>query len=363
VSVFYTLALAQVPGIGALTARALLAHFGNAEEVFKATAKHLCEVPGLGPKSASNILNFRDFDQVQAELDFINSYQIKTLQFGDPDYPTRLAQCYDAPFLLFYRGNVDLNRQKVISIVGTRSATAYGKSLCEDLISGIKAHQPLVVSGLAYGIDVTAHKSCLSHQLDTLGVLAHGLDRMYPREHQAIARQMLQQGGLLSEFPSNTAPDRENFPKRNRIIAGLADATIVIEAHGKGGALITAELANVYNRDVFAYPGRVDDEQSWGCNYLIKTHRANLISQASDLEYLLGWDSTTRRKTTATPISLTLSKDQLQVYEIIRAHAPIGIDELQLKTGIEQSLLTMIILELEMMACVLTLPGKRYQLA
>ncbi len=363
-SVYHTLALSQVPGIGAITARALLAHFcGSAEQVFRASHHQLCEVQGLGPKLASNILHFRDFDRVSEELDFIEKYQIKCIKFGDPDYPKRLAQCDDAPFLLFYRGNADLNQQKIISIVGTRSATAYGKRLCEELVASLKNHQPLVVSGLAYGIDVVAHQSSLNYQLETIGVLAHGLDRIYPRAHYSIARQMLQYGGLLTEFPSQTQPDRENFPKRNRIIAGLADATIVVEAHAKGGALITAELANVYNRDVFAFPGRVNDEQSLGCNYLIKTHRAQLISQPSDLEYLLGWDAAKDKTPTPKLIPKELNTDQRMIFEMIRDESPLGIDAMLLKTGLEQGRLAMIILELEMMGYLVTLPGKQFQLA
>ncbi len=362
-SIYHLLALSRVPGIGAITARALLTYFGSAEQVFKASKLQLCEVQGLGPKLASNILNFRDFDWVGVELDFIEKYQIKSIKFGDPNYPKRLAQCEDAPFLLFYRGNADLNQQKIISIVGTRSATAYGKRLCEELVASLKNHQPLVVSGLAYGIDFTAHQSSLDHQLQTIGILAHGLDRIYPRAHQSIARQMLQCGGLLTEFPSQTQPDRENFPKRNRIIAGLADATIVVEAHAKGGALITAELANVYNRDVFAFPGRVNDEQSLGCNYLIKTHRAQLISQPSDLEYLLGWDAVKDKTSTPKIILKELNKDQTLVFEMIRDESPIGMDALLLKTGLDQGRLAMIILELELMGYLLTLPGKQFQLA
>lgn len=362
-SIYHTLALSRVPGIGAITARALLTYFGSAEQVFKASKQQLCEVQGLGPKLASNILHFRDFDWVAGELDFIDKYQIKSIKFGDPNYPKRLAECDDAPYLLFYRGNADLNQQKIISIVGTRSATAYGKRLCEELVASLKNHQPLVVSGLAYGIDFTAHQSSLNHQLQTIGVLAHGLDRIYPRAHQSIARQMLQCGGLLTEFPSQTEPDRENFPKRNRIIAGLADATIVVEAHTKGGALITAELANVYNRDVFAFPGRVNDEQSSGCNYLIKTHRAQLISQPSDLEYLLGWDAVKDKTPTSQIIPKELNKDQRLVFEMIRDESPIGMDALLLKTRLDQGRLAMIILELEMMGYLVTLPGKQFQLA
>lgn len=359
---FYQLALTRVPGVGSVTARALLAHFANPEAIFKASFRQLTEVNGIGPQLAQSIRSFKEFDRVATELQFIEKHQIQTLFITDADYPKRLAQCYDAPVLLYYRGTANLNQQKVISVVGTRSATAYGKELCEELLEGLKEHQPLVVSGLAYGIDSMAHKSCLKHDLETVGVLAHGLDRIYPAAHRGLAQKMIEHGGLLTEFPSQTNPDRENFPKRNRIIAGLADATIVVEAHSKGGALITAELANNYNRDVFAFPGRVHDEQSCGCNYLIKTNRANLITKAADLEYLLGWDKKNKSDKRQMSMPLNLNPDEQMLFNLLVQKPQMAMEELMLATRWPLSKLAVLVLVLEMQGLIVALPGKMYQL-
>ncbi|MFM6975647.1 MAG: DNA-processing protein DprA [Sphingobacteriaceae bacterium] len=361
-SVFYQIALTLIPGVGCITARALLSHFGSSENVFKAPLKKLLQVPGIGPQIAANICSFHQFDKVENEIRFINEHAIKPLFLTDVDYPKRLAQCYDAPLMLYYRGNVALNQPKVISVVGTRKATTYGKMLCDELLEALKPHNPLILSGLAYGIDGMAHKACLKNNLSTIGVLAHGLDRIYPSSHRGLAGHMLENGGLLTEFISQTNPDRENFPKRNRIIAGMADATIVVEAHAKGGALITAELANNYNRDVFAFPGRVHDEQSCGCNYLIKTNRANLITQASDLAYLLGWE---RPSTAAEPqisMPIHLSKEEQIIYDLLLNHQQMAIDELMLQTQWAQSKLVTHILEMEMKGILISMPGKQYKL-
>lgn len=361
-SLYYQLALTQVPGIGAVGAKALLTHFGTAEAVFKAPLKEIIQVRGIGPASAKNIRSFQDFNLIEAELRFLEKHHIKALSIGESDYPQRLAQCYDAPVLLFYKGKANLSSAKVISVVGTRSATAYGKSLCEELLSGLKHQQPLVVSGLAYGIDAMAHRCSLELKLSTVGVLAHGLDRIYPAAHRKIAAQMLEQGGLLTEFFSNTNPDRENFPKRNRIIAGMADVTIVVEAHMKGGALITAELANNYNRDVFAFPGRVHDEQSNGCNYLIKTNRANLITKPEDLEYLMGWDQSNASSNKSIVIPAHLSKEEQQLFDLLLLR-PRSIDELVELSALPLSRLALILLGMEMQGLIIALPGKHYQLA
>lgn len=361
-SLYHLLALTQIKGIGAVHARALITHFGQNEAIFTAPVKEIARVKGIGPILAKQIFEFDDFDRIEQELRFMENHHIQALFIGDATYPKRLAQCYDAPVLLFYKGKADLNQQKVISVVGTRSATAYGKALCEELLAGLQIQRPLVISGLAYGIDAAAHKNCLNFGLSTIGVLAHGLDRIYPATHRKLAEQMLQNGGLLTEFFSATIPDRENFPKRNRIIAGMADATIVVEAHLKGGALITAELANNYNRDVFAFPGRVHDEQSNGCNYLIKTNRANLITRPEDLEYLLGWDRNSSTQARQVQIPVDLRADEKQIFEILQTSISLGIDELMLKTAFPQSKLVILLLEMEMKGLLMALPGKRYQI-
>ena len=285
----HQIALTMIPGFGPRLARHLLAHFGSTEDIFHASVRELAKAPGIGPILAKVIHHKEYMVRAEMECDFVEKHNIQTIWLTDSAYPQRLEACDDGPPLLYFKGNINFNDQHIVSVVGTWNSTSYGKKLCEDLIAGIKEINPIVVSGLAYGIDVIAHRAALQNNIPTIGVVAHGLDRIYPPMHRDIAEQMLHAGGLLTEFPSGTNPDRMNFPMRNRIIAGLADVTIVVEAGIKGGALITAEIANGYNRDVCAFPGAVNQPYSEGCNYLIKTNRAHLIRNADDLLYLMNW--------------------------------------------------------------------------
>lgn len=362
-SLFHQIALSCLPGIGSVLARNLLSYFGNEEEVFKAKSSHLGKVPGIGPKTKELIIKHEVFKFAEHELKFIEKYKIKPFFLTDGDYPKRLRNCADAPVMLYYKGNADLNNKKIISIVGTRNATDYGKEICKNLIADLKIHDPLVVSGLAYGIDGTAHKESLKLNIPSIGVLAHGLDRIYPAQHRNMAEKMLDCGGLLTEFMSGTTPDRENFPKRNRIIAGLSDVTIVVEANIKGGALITADLANSYNRDVFAFPGRINDEFSLGCNFLIKTHRANLITKAADIEYIMGW-SRDIEKPVKPQLSLliNLTEDEQIIAKVLSLNGSVAVDELSYLTGLQQSRLAVTILGMEMNGTITSLPGKVYKL-
>lgn len=362
-ALLHQLALSCIPGIGSVLARNLLSYCGDAEEVFKAKAKHLAHIPGIGPKTLEFLKEHSALKRAEQELKFIDKFRIKALFLTDDDYPKRLKNCPDAPVILYFKGNTDLNAGKVISIVGTRNATDYGKEICKTLIEELKVHHPLIISGLAYGIDGAAHKEALKNNIPNIGVLAHGLDRIYPAQHRTMAEKIVDCGGLITEFMSGTIPDRENFPKRNRIIAGLADLTIVVEANIKGGALITAELANSYNRDVFAYPGRINDEFSQGCNFLIKTNRANLMTRVADLEYLMGWtrDQVSPLKPQLSlPINLT--NDEQIIADILYAKGSLGVDDLAILTGFQQSKLVMIILGMEMQGSIISLPGKVYKM-
>lgn len=293
----------------------------------------------------------------------MEKYGIQPIFITDESYPRRLKSCIDAPPMLYFRGKADLNSSRIVSIVGSRNATEYGREICRNLIAALKVFDPIVVSGLAYGIDAAAHKESLRNGVPTVGVMAHGLDRIYPSPHRSIAQRMLEEGGLLTEFPSETKPDRENFPKRNRIIAGISDITIVVEANIKGGALITAELANSYNRDVFAYPGRITDEYSSGCNYLIKTHRAHLINRVEDLEYIVGWVQT-RASEVKQQLSLllNLSEEEKLIADLLSQRGNIPIDELGYLTGFQQSKLAVTILGMEMKGLIVLLPGKMLKL-
>jgi DNA processing protein len=347
-----------------MNARSLLSYCGSAEEVFNSKVSSLLNIPGIGAVTAKAIRNHKAFERAEKELQFIERYKIKTFFITDKSYPARLRNCVDAPLLLYFKGNTDLNASKVLSVVGTRNATEYGKEICRQLITDLIVHKPLIVSGLAYGIDSIVHKECLKSSLKTIGVLGHGLDRIYPAAHRTLAQKMLDCGGLITEFPSTTNPDRENFPKRNRIIAGMADATIVVEASIKGGALITAELANSYNRDVFAYPGRINEEFSAGCNFLIKTNRASLISRVADLEYLLGWSEVKATQGHAQlSLPLNLTADEQKIADLLHQNGSIGVDELAIQTQMAQSKLAVTILELEMQGIIVSLPGKVYKLA
>ena len=358
------IALTKIKGVGSKTARTLLAHFGSVNNIFDASKQELLSIPRIGNTLVESIFSKKYLHDAEREIAFIEKHRIQTLWIEDSNYPHRLKQCEDAPVLLYYKGAADVNPQRCVSIVGTRNATSYGKRLCEELISNLQEYDIQIVSGLAYGIDAQAHRLALRHRIPTIGVLGHGLDRIYPSAHRDVASRMLKNGGLLTEYPSETIPDRNNFPARNRIIAGLADVTIVVEAAKKGGALITAEIANSYNRDVCAYPGGIDQEYSAGCNYLIKTHRAHLIRHADDLVYLMGWERP-KPKQRAPQLRLptdSLGKDEQRVYNFLLERGQAGVDEIALYVGWPTSKLAMILLEMEMNSLLLSLPGKVYKI-
>lgn len=366
-SLTHQIALTLIKDIGPKLAKNMLQYFGSAEAVFKARLPQLVAVEGIAKKTAEAVVSRRAqaLQLAENEIDFIEKHHIQPLLYTDENYPKRLKNCNDAPLLLYYKGNVNLNQQKVVSIVGTRNATAYGKMLCKQLIEVLKPYNVIIVSGLAHGIDAAAHKESVLADVPTIGILGHGLDRIYPAAHRELAAKMLKNGGLLTEFLPGTSPERENFPKRNRIIAGMADVTIVVEASIKGGALITAEIANSYNRDVYAFPGRVNDEFSEGCNFLIKTNRAGLINHPRDLIYYLGWDveeQPSKKEVVQVQLPLNLNKDERIVCEAILSSA-LAIDDLAIKTNITQSKLAIILLTLEMKGIIVALPGKLYKLA
>lgn len=362
-SLTHQIALSLVKGVGPMLAKNLLFHFGSAEAVFEASKQEIKQVEGIGEKTAEAILATNALEKAAAQLEFIEKHDIEVLFYQDKNYPQRLKNCYDAPLLLYYKGTANLNCRRVVSVVGTRNATAYGKQLCKQLIETLLPYNVLVVSGLALGIDAAAHRESLHQGLPTVGVLGHGLDRIYPAVHKELTQKMVHNGGLLTEFLPGTNPDRENFPKRNRIIAGMSDVTVVVEASFKGGALITAELANSYNRDVYAFPGRVGDEFSEGCNFLIKTNRAGLINQPKDLVYYLGWDDEpSKKQEIQAQMPIHLNREEQLVVDLLRDKA-LGIDELSIKANTPQSKLAITLLTLEMQGILVSLPGKIYKLA
>ncbi|MDX2046898.1 MAG: DNA-processing protein DprA [Chitinophagaceae bacterium] len=361
-SLLHHIALTTVPHIGDVHARILIDYYKNPEKIFKARKSELEKLPGIGEIRANSIKAFTDFKKAEDELAFIEKYKIKTLTIDDAAYPKRLLNCYDAPTVLYYRGAADLNAGKVISIIGTRNNTEYGKEAAKKIIEELEPHKVLVVSGLAYGVDSIAHKLSLKHELPTVGVLAHGLDRIYPAEHKTLAKDMLVNGGLLTDFMSGTKPDKQNFPKRNRIVAGIADAVLVIETSIKGGSMITAELANGYNKDVFAIPGRMDDGKSEGCNYLIKTNKAVLVTSGKDIADFMNWDMLSVKHKPQRELFIDLTADEKIIVDILKQQDAVHIDELYIKSGLRSSAVAAAILNLELQNVVETLPGKMYKL-
>jgi DNA processing protein len=356
------MALHFVPGIGDYLTRQLVSYCGSAQQVFKLSKSKLLKVPGIGEVTASAIPGGKTYQQAEKEFRKAEREDARILFFIDKAYPTRMRNIDDAPVLFYIKGNINLNVPKVVAIVGTRQATDYGRSQVEAILEGLKAHETLIVSGLAYGIDIHAHKCALKNALATIGVLGSGIDIIYPASHKDIARKMINQGGLVSEHHFGTKPDAHNFPARNRIIAGLCDALVVVEAALKGGALITAEIANSYNRDVFAVPGNIGETYSEGCNKLIKINKANLMTSVADLEYIMNWKVDMRPDN---QLSLDLGlfdKDELRVMEALREKStPSWIDELSIKTDIDHGYLSSLLLSLEFKNAVVSLPGKLYR--
>ncbi|MDQ3190351.1 MAG: DNA-processing protein DprA [Bacteroidota bacterium] len=356
----YKIALSLLPGIGVITAKKLLTYFGSAEALFNEKKSTFNKLSGKIQKIEEG--KTQALQKAEQEINFINKNNIKALFFLDKAYPSRLKNCQDAPVMLYCKGEIDFSPKRVISIVGTRKATEYGKSFCNQLIEEISGFNIMIVSGLAYGIDITAHKAAIKNNIQTVAALGHGLSRLYPSAHKTIAQSMLENGGLVSEFLSEATPERENFPKRNRIIAGMSDATIVIEAGKKGGALITAGIANSYNRDVFAVPGRAGDIYSEGCNYLIKKNMAALIESSEDLIFNLGWEDT-GKKSIQKQMFVTLSSEEEILVNILKEKGVMAIDNLCIASKISTSKAAALLLNLEFSGIVKSLPGKMFQLS
>lgn len=362
---YHLLALQHIKGIGDVLSRKLLEHFGSASAIFKASAKKLREVDNIDQQRLSLILKELNHKEIEREIKFMQEHEVTLHSIIDESYPSLLKQIPDAPYLLFSKGKAQLNPARPLAIVGTRNNTPQGKLFTEELIKELKKYQPTIVSGLAYGIDIIAHKAALENNLPTIGVLAHGLDRIYPPEHKNTASKMLEEGGLLTEFPSNTQPEKGNFPARNRIVAGMSLATLVIETNVKGGAMITAKLALSYNRDVFALPGRYNDPRSAGCHYLIQTNIAQLFTAASDIANFLNWDAKETKKQKAMQAKLfeTFSANEQTLLNLLAQKEQVHVDELQIKTGFTSSALATLLLQLEFQNTITSLPGKRYALA
>ena len=359
----YKIGLTLIPGVGDVNGKKLVAYCGGVEAVFKEKRGSLLKIPGIGHSIVNSIHNSKVLLRAEEEVKFIEKYEIIPLFYLDDNYPTRLTHCFDSPILLYYKGNANLNSEKIVSIVGTRNSSTYGRSICEEIVDGLNSMNVLVVSGLAYGIDTCAHKASLKNGLKTIAVLAHGLDTIYPQQNKTLSKKLLTNGGLLTEFMTKSKPDRENFPKRNRIVAGLSDAVIIIESGKKGGALITANIANSYNRDVFAVPGNVGEKLSEGCNNLIKTNRAALIQSVEDLKYIMGWEN---EKQLSTPkqrkLFVKLSQEEEILFNILKEKKEMDIDTLRFTSDLSMSKVAAALLNMEFEGIIISLPGKIYRL-
>jgi len=356
----YQLAITLIPGVGDINAKRLISYCGSAEAVFKEKKNNLLKIPGMGASTVDSILGQQVLDRAEEEIRFVDENDIQTLYFLDDNYPSRLKHCMDSPIVMYYKGNADLNAKCIVSIVGTRRASNYGKEMCDKLIEELSDLDILIVSGLAYGIDTQAHRSAVDKNIPTVGILAHGLDKIYPYANKKLAEKIVENGGLLTDYMSNTNPDRENFPKRNRIVAGIADAIVVIESAKRGGALITANIANSYSRDVFAVPGRLEDKYSEGCNYLVKTNKAALIQSAKDIKYIMQWED---KKTKGKQIKLfrELSEEESLVLNVLKESGESSIDFIVLKTKLSNTKIASVLLTLEFDGMVYCLPGKIFK--
>ncbi|MDP4131651.1 MAG: DNA-processing protein DprA [Bacteroidota bacterium] len=359
----HLISLTRVPQVGCIHAKILLQHFGTAEAVFKAPVSLLEKLEGIGRIRAQSIRSFRDFSRSEKEIHFLERYRISALTMSDAAYPQRLLLCYDAPVLLYYKGSADLNQPKVISIVGTRRYSEYGKQITEKLIRDITLHRVLVVSGLAFGIDAIAHKTALRQSLQTVGVLAHGLSTLYPPEHTLLSKDMTKQGGLLTEFMSDIKPDKHHFPIRNRIVAGMSDATVVTETGVKGGSMITADLANGYHKEVFTFPGRTTDLKSAGCHWLIRNNQASLISNGQELIKGMGWEEKkTAAKADQQDLFMTLNSHEQRIVNLLKERESMHIEVINAISGFTASEHAAALLSLEMKDIIYSLPGRIYKL-
>lgn len=357
----YTLALTLVPGIGPRTARKILNHTGSARAFFSDAPK--MKFPGIKKEAISGGTIRSYVERAEREFLFAEKENIRILIHTDRDYPQRLKACEDSPLLLFSRGTMELNAPRMIAIVGTRKATEYGRKITEEIIRDLSSFNVTLVSGLAYGIDSIAHKSALNYGIQNLGVVAHGLDRIYPSLNAGLAKKMMANGGLLSDFISETKPDRENFPSRNRIIAGLSDAVIVIEAAEKGGALITADIAGSYHREVFAVPGKIGDEFSSGCNNLIRDNKAQIISTPHDIPWFMGWsDETNKNKAVQPGLFKDLIPEEEAIILCLRRSPLTDIDTMAVECKLPVNRVSALLLGLEFNGVIESVPGKRYRI-
>ncbi|MGB0973654.1 MAG: DNA-processing protein DprA [Flavobacteriaceae bacterium] len=359
----YTLALQKAANIGDITAKKLIEHCGSVEAVFKEKDALLQKINGIGSYVCKSLRDKTLFVFAEQEMKFIQANNIQYWYYKDSGYPKRLKHCVDGPILLFHCGNINLEQQHIISIVGTRNLTKYGKQLCEDIIDGLSNYNLIIVSGFAYGTDITAHKAAIKNNLQTIGCLAHGMNQIYPKVHKKYVHQVEKNGGFITEFWSSSNPERENFIKRNRVIAGVSEATLVIESAEKGGSLVTADIANSYNREVFALPGRADDKFSVGTNHLIKHQKAQLITSAEDIAFMLNWGVTHKKNKMIQPnLFVELSPEESQITNYLKDKDKVSLDIISKHCNLPLYQISSILLHLELKGIVRPHPGKQFEL-
>lgn len=358
----YVLALQHVPNLGDASAKKLIRHAGSAEAVFKEKKAALLKIDGIGSTKLADLFSAENLRAAEREVDFIRTNGIRTLYYQDPDYPEKLKHCFDGPILLFQRGNIDLVNKKILSVVGTRRVTTQGIGFCEQFIEDLAPLDPVIVSGFAYGVDITAQRAAMKHGLQTIGCLAHGLNQIYPGVHQKYVNGVEENGGFLTDFWSTDVFDRNNFLKRNRIIAGLSEATVVIESAEKGGSLVTADIANSYNREVFAVPGRPTDSQSKGCNMLLKSQQAHVLTSAADLVYILNWHAEPPVKAIQKQLFVELEDEEENLYGYLKENGREQLDLIALNCQIPTFKAASLLLNMELKGVVRPLPGKIFEI-
>ncbi len=362
----YLLALTKLKGIGPKRSKVLVSYSGGFEAVFNQSKRELMSIPGIKEANAKAIIETKDvaLKTARDELKYLNSNpDIHILPYTSEHYPERFRLYEDCPLFLYFRGNLEsLQAQRTIGIVGTRDASSYGIDICQSIVTELQDYGVTVISGLAYGIDTVAHQRCVETNVPTIGILGHGLDKIYPNANRKLAEKMIVQGGLISEFPPGSRAAREHFPMRNRLVAALSDAVIVVESAKKGGSMITADLANGYYKDVFAVPGRISDSRSEGCNLLIKSHKANLYQSAKDIAYIMGWEAN-QSQPRQMVMPLDLSDDEQTILDIIKELEAASPDQLIYRLDLTLSQVSTLLLNLEFKGIVKSLPGKKYTLA
>jgi len=361
----YQIGLTLIKGVGATTAKKLIAALGGEDAIFNTKKQLLEHIPGIGKTLSAQIKAPGILDRAEREIEFMHKNNVTAHFYTEETYPFRLRECYDSPIILYQKGNVDFNRQKYLGIVGTRKMTAYGKTHCENIISALAQKHPdlVVVSGLAYGVDICAHKKSLETNLQTIGVVSHGLDQLYPATHKPVADKMLTQGGLVTEYLSGTVLDRNNFVARNRIIAGMCDVVLVVESGAKGGALLTAEFADSYHRDVCAIPGRVNDVCSAGCNNLIKKNKATMVENAEDIELLMNWENPANKKQPVqTRLFEDLSPEEQTIISLLGKEEQMHIDLIARELQLPVNKISVLLFDLELKNAIRCLPGGIYAL-